>query len=117
MKIYIATPVNGRKEKTLEGKRAAAYRRVCEVKKILLERYPDAEVHSSFDSNIAPMDAAQLKRMYGGMPTEAQVMGKCVQCVMECDLLCLDYGWSQSRGCKTEFDVAYHYGIQRMYLE
>ena len=48
MQIYIATPVNGRKEKTLAEKRAAAYERVKEMAEYLRRRYPDALFVSGF---------------------------------------------------------------------
>lgn len=111
-KIYIATPVNGRKEETIEGKRAAAHLRVMELKKSLAVRYPDAEFHSSFDNDIAPLDIMLTKRMYGiGLSPEAVIMGKCVQRVMECDMVVLDYGWNKSKGCRLENATANIYGV------
>ena len=61
MKIYIATPVNARKEETLEEKRIAAYNRMCEIRKQIQERFPDAEFHSSFDEHIAPNTSCYLR--------------------------------------------------------
>lgn len=105
MKIYIATPVNGRKEKTLAQKRAAALYRVCEIIDILRKKYPDAEFHSSFDKDI---------RYIVG---EAKIMGCCVQKVLECDAICLDRGWSVSNGCRVEMTTAYYYGKERIYID
>ena len=109
MKIYIATPVNGRKEATLEEKRKAAFERINEIAVKLLEKYPDAEIHSSFDQDIAPFSI--LKN-----PTEAEIMGKCVQRVMECDAIFMDAGWMKSAGCCVEMSTASIYGKKMIKL-
>lgn len=112
MKIYIATPVNARKEATLEEKRERAYDRMCEIRKQLHKCYPDAEFHSSFDEHISPMNIELTKKMYGmGLPSESVIMGKCVQMVMECDMVVLDYDWQMSNGCSLENCTAQIYGI------
>ncbi len=103
MKIYIATPVNGRNEKTLLEKRQAAFERVKKIAEYLKGRYPDAECHSSFDEHIAPLRGALVWR-------EATIMGACVQEVMDCDAIILDEGWESSKGCQVEHHVARVYG-------
>ena len=109
-KVYIATPVNARKEATLEEKRQAAYNRVQAIKEKLQEQMPDAEFHSSFDEDIAPLNIELTKRMYGvTLPSEAVIIGRCVQRVMECDMVVFDYGWRESRGCQVENKVAIVY--------
>ena len=107
MKIYIATPVNGRPEATIEEKRKVAYNRVCYLQERLRTIYPDAEFHSSFDLDIAPN-----KSPFEYIPTEAEVMGKCVQRVMECDAIFLDGGWAMSKGCNLEYQTARLYDKQ-----
>ena len=104
MKIYIATPVNGRPEATIEEKRKAAYHRVCNLQEKLRTIYPDAEFHSSFDLDIAP-----IKSPFEYIPTEAEIMGKCVQRVMECDAIYMDKGWFNSDGCSVEHNTAVVY--------
>lgn len=47
MKIYLATPVNGRKEGTLEEKQEAAQERINEMADYMGRIYPDAEFMSS----------------------------------------------------------------------
>lgn len=112
MKIYIATPVNGRKEATLEEKREKAFDRMCAIRKQLHKRFQDAEFHSSFDEHIAPINIELTNKMYGmGLPSESVIMGKCVQMVMGCDMVVLDYDWQQSKGCKLECHTAQIYGI------
>lgn len=104
MKIYLATPVNARKEKTLGDKRRAAYARMVEMKYFMQRFYPDAEYHSSFDEDIAPLGCYNW--------TEAFIMGCCVTCVMLCDMIILDDGWENSKGCTVERFVAMQYGKQ-----
>ena len=105
MKIYIATPVNARNEATIEEKRKAAYQRVLELQEKLRAMYPDAEFHSSFDDDIAPI--TESGKTYWSEPT---IMGACVQRVMECDVVFLDVRWHKSKGCRIENAVANEYG-------
>lgn len=104
MKIYIATPVNGRKEKTLEEKQKAAEQRVDEIADFLMELYPDAEFMSSF--NIIGV------KYHVGDLSEAVIMGSCVRMVMESDLVVLDDGWDSSQGCRLEKYTAMVYDIK-----
>ena len=101
MKIYLATPVNGRKEKTLEQKMKAAWERIGEMQKYMMQRYPDAVFRCSFDIVGMVLDQPL---------TESEIMGKCVQMVMECDMIVLDDGWENSSGCTVERFVAMQYG-------
>lgn len=114
MKIYIATPVNGRKEATLEEKREGAYKRVKELEYKLSKSVNGmefAEFHSSFDSDIAPINVELTRKMYGyELPSEAIIMGKCVQRVMECDAIYMDIFNMDSKGCRIESYVANVYG-------
>ena len=104
MKIYIATPVNGRQEATIEEKRKAAYHRVCYLQEKLRGIYPDAEFHSSFDDDIAPITESG-KTCW----SEPSIMGACVQRVMECDRVYFDIGWMDSKGCRVEYTTAIMY--------
>jgi len=119
-KVYIATPVNSRSEATIEEKREAAYKRIKEIEYRLskaVKDYEFAEFHSSFDADIAPINLELTKKMYGmGLPSESVIMGKCVQRVMECDVIVLDNGWSLSRGCNLERFAALMYGKEKHYV-
>ena len=119
-KVYIATPVNSRSEATIEEKRGAAFERIKEIEYRLskaVKGYEFAEFHSSFDADIAPINLELTKKMYGiGLPSESVIMGKCVQRVMECDVIVLDYGWSLSRGCYLERFAAFMYGKEELLL-
>lgn len=112
-KVYIATPVNGRKEVTLTEKRKAAYDRIKEIEYIISKSVNGAEFaefHSSFDGDIAPLNVELTKKMFGyELPSEAVIMGRCVQRVMECDMVVLDLGWEKSKGCRVEHQTAVVY--------
>lgn len=103
MKIYLATPVNGRKEKTLIQKQLAAKKRVEEMKNYLRRWYPDAEYLSVYDID-TPSGLMKL--------SEPLIMGLCVELVMTCDTIILDDGWENSQGCTVEYFVAMQYGKQ-----
>ena len=109
LKIYVATPVNGRQEATLKEKREGAYKRVNEMKELIRRKHPDAELHSSFDVDVSPID--------GYVYDEATIMGLCVTCVMECDMVVMDSGWQVSRGCTVESFVAIQYGKNVLPIE
>ena len=119
-KVYIATPVNSRSGATIEEKREAAYKRIKDIEYRLskaVKGYEFAEFHSSFDDDIAPIKLELTKKMYGmGLPSESVIMGKCVQRVMECDVIVLDNGWSLSRGCNMERFAALRYGKEIRYV-
>ena|GEM_PF-587503 len=101
VKIYISTPINARGEATFEEKYEAARKRVEEIAAWLKKQQPEAETVSTFDGRPKPDGS-----------TEAQALGRCVQQVLECDAICLDYGWERSSGCHTEFDAAKNYRKQ-----
>lgn len=109
-KIYLATPVNGRKEKTLREKMKGALKNVQAMAKIILNTYPDAEFMSSFE--IPDIRAIINDHVDVPMPSEAKIMGECVRMVMECDMIVLDDGWECSQGCTVERFVAMQYGKQ-----
>lgn len=103
MKIYIATPVNGRREKTLREKLNEAFRSVRLMGSYLLNFYNDAEFVSVFSiappSNLINCD-------------ESYIMGRCIEMVIEADMIVIDDGWERSRGCTIERYVAMQYGKQ-----
>jgi nucleoside 2-deoxyribosyltransferase len=104
MKIYLATPVNGRKEKTREEKQKAAEKRINEMADFLVKLYPEAEFMSSFNIIGVKYHLNDL--------SEAVIMGACVRMVMESDLVVMDENWRDSRGCWVEQMVAQQYGIR-----
>ena len=102
MKIYIATPVNARKEKTLQAKLAAALKRVNELTRMVKAHLPKANVCSVFNTIVV--------RKNGQPVSEDKIMGACVRMVMECDIILMDNGWGDSHGCKVERFTAQEYG-------
>lgn len=104
MQIYIATPVNARKENTLKAKQVAAKLRVIELREQIKKHLPDAKVVSS----VTHIFAATR----GRVDAEARIMGACIQMVMESDIILMDDGWGDSHGCKVERFTAQEYGKQ-----
>ncbi len=96
MKIYIATPINARKEQGFRNKYKAARQRVKALKEVISNdyRFYGCEMISSFDVN--KTDGV----------SEAIAMGRCVQAVMECDAIYLDHAWQSSKGCNVEYRTA-----------
>ena len=101
MKIYVSTPVNGRRESTFEEKRKTAYRRATMLKAWLSEEYPDAEIVTPFDA--VPLDTT---------PDEPEAIGKCITALLRCDTVVLDRGWTASDGCNLEYRAAKLYNKQ-----
>lgn len=101
MKIYVSTPVNGRKEPTLKEKREAAYRRAKMLKAYMKSEYPYATVVTPFDA--VPLDS-NLK--------ENEAIGECVSLLLTCDTILLDRGWNGSDGCNLEYRAAKIYKLQ-----
>lgn len=104
MRIYVATPVNGRREATLELKRKEANVRCTYLKVMLRERFPDAEVVCSFD--VCPIIGEPIE--------EHTAMGRCVDLLMTCDSIYMDVGWQSSKGCNVEYTTAKVYGLKIM---
>ena len=96
-KMYIATPINARKEPDFKAKYLAAKHRVELLKELIRDdgRFPSGiEIVSSFDIN--PL----------GKYSESEAMGRCVQEVMDSDAIYLDHAWQSSKGCNLEYRAA-----------
>lgn len=110
MKIYLATPVNARKEKTIWAKMKAARRRILDMEVYLNKSFNDAKFCSSFD--IYPTYCFLKNPDTPMILSESEIMGECVRMVMEADMIVLDDGWECSQGCTVERFVAMQYGKQ-----
>ena len=102
MRLYIATPINARTERTLAEKKQAAKHRINFLKEIISEdmRFRNfTEIVSTFDISTI-----------GSMTTEEQALGMCVTAVLESDGIYLDHGWTGSKGCNLEYRAAKLYG-------
>ena len=98
MRLYIATPINARKEKTMPEKLRAARHRVELLKEILKEdeRFKDYTIWSTF-----------------GLPKQEDenvALAQCVCAVLRADAIYLDHGWQGSKGCNLEYRAAKIYG-------
>lgn len=102
MKLYIATPINGRREETFAVKFEAAQARVQELKE-QLRANPKFAKYTQMTSGV---DVCPL-----GAYTEAKAVGRCVQAVLESDAVYMDMDYERSKGCLLEYDTCYRYKI------
>lgn len=100
MKIYIATPINARSERTFKEKYNAAKRRVDFLMKLtyFIPQFRGSHFTSTFKINSL------------GEFSETEALGRCVSMVLECDAIYLDHGWQSSKGCNLEYWTAKIYG-------
>lgn len=110
MNVYIATPVNGRTEATLEAKQAAALARVEYLERCYKAVYgSDVTCWSSFDL----MYPREVREM-----SEGEIMGQCVRVIIDkIDVIFIDQGWTDSKGCSVEAMTAYQYGKKCEYWQ
>ena len=101
MRVYVATPVNARKEPTLKEKRAGAKRRADMLRCWFCDEHPDAEV-------VTPFDAVPLSEEI----EEPQAIGRCIALLLTCDTILLDRGWTGSKGCALEYHAAKLYNLR-----
>lgn len=102
MRLYIATPINARKERTTQERfRAAKYR--CEMLREILTDEPE---FSRFTEIVTPFDINPTERQY----SEDVALGRCVTAVLKSDAIYLDHCWQSSKGCNLEYRTAKIYG-------
>lgn len=99
-KVYFATPVNGRMERTFEEKKLAALKRCIEVRQLLAREQPDWIVTFSF--TVCPINEHI---------DEPTAMARCYDLLRRCDMIVLDRDWTNSEGCNKERRFAIHHGI------
>lgn len=115
MKIYIATPINNRPEKTMEERLKAARERIEQIAQYMREARTivqgskntlrTAEYCSTFDVN--PI---------GCNHTEAEAMGNCIRLLLECDAIIIDKGMAiHSKGMWVEYYTAKTFGKGILY--
>ena len=102
MKLYIATPINSRTEKTLEEKKRAAKHRINLLKEIISSDMR----FSKYDKLVSTFDIKQII----STTTEEVALGHCVTAVLQSDAIYLDHGWNASNGCNLEYRAAKIYG-------
>lgn len=101
MTLYIATPINARRERTFDEKYRAAKHRVELLKEILSidEYFMNYDFRSTFDID-----------MPDGRDKENIALSMCVLAVLRSDAIYLDHGWQGSKGCNLEYRAAKIYG-------
>ena len=102
-KIYISLPITSRKEQTIRERVEAAFKR-CEL---LRRRIAGVDAFKGWEI-VTPFDVAPI----GTTKTEAEIMGGCVQAVLECDAILLDRDYTISKGARLEAEAAALYGKQ-----
>ena len=102
-KIYISLPITSRKEQTIRERVEAAFKR-CEL---LKRRIAGVDAFKGWEI-VTPFDVAPI----GTTKTEAEIMGGCVQAVLESDAILLDRDYTESKGARLEAEAAALYGKQ-----
>lgn len=102
-KIYISLPITSRKEPTIQERAEAAFKR-CEL---LKRRIAGVDAFKGWDI-VTPFDVAPV----GTTKTEAEILGGCVQAVLESDAILLDRDYTISKGARLEAEAAALYGKQ-----
>lgn len=92
MKVFLSLPITGKVE---EARREAAV-----AERLLQEK--GYEVVSPFACAPEPNQ------------TDGYYMGRCVEALLGCDMICQHPDWLYSRGCNVENMTAKMYGIQRL---
>lgn len=100
-KIYISLPVTSRKEPTIQERVREAEKR-C---RYITARLKRLQVFAGWEI-VTPFDVAPA----GTTKTEAEILGDCVQTVLECDAILLDYDYTESIGARLEAEAAALYG-------
>lgn len=101
MRLYIATPINARREHTMKEKLRAAKHRIELLKELLSEdeRFKGYTLHSTFGQ-----DKPKAR------DEENVALAMCVLAVLRADAIYLDHGWQGSKGCNLEYRAAKIYG-------
>ena len=102
-KIYISLPITSRKEQTIRERVEAAFKR-CEL---LKRRIAGVDAFKGWEI-VTPFDVAPI----GTTKTEAEILGGCVQAVLESDAILLDRDYTISKGARLEAEAAALYGKQ-----
>lgn len=102
MRLYIATPINARPEKTFAEKKRAARHRVNLLKEII----GDDDRFGKYNELVSTFD----NRAITDDTTEEEAVGLCVMEVLKSDAIYLDHGWNVSKGCNIEYRAARIYG-------
>jgi len=98
MKVFISQPMKGKTEKEIREERA-------EIIVKLMNKYPNIEI---LDNLIFAEEEPENDRKALKLLTKSLFM------LAEADLVCMAEGWTKSRGCKIEFDIAREYYVPIM---
>lgn len=99
MKMYLSLPITGRDLKAV---------------KVFAKRVKQKWERKGYDV-VTPFEVTEaFDGVREGQNYYAYCMGKCVEALLMCDgaIFCQD--WFNSKGCRTEWNVAEVYGIKRV---
>ena len=99
LKMYLSLPISGR---DLKSVRVFAKRVKQKWERKGYEVVTPFEVTEQFDG------------VKEGMSYYAYCMGRCVEALLKCDGVIMCQDWFNSKGCRTEWNVAEVYGIKRV---
>lgn len=115
MRIYIATPISNRPEKTMEERLKAAKTRVEQIAQYM--RNAQTIVQGSKN----PLQTAEYCSTFDVNPigcnhTEAETIGNCIRLLLECDAIIIDKGMAfPSKGMDVEHYAANVFGKGVLY--
>jgi hypothetical protein len=115
MRIYIATPISNRPEKTMEERLKAAKERVEQIAQYM------RDARTITDKGKNPFTVAEYCSTFDVNPigcnhTEAEAMGNCIRLLLECDAIIIDKGMEiHSNGMDVEHYTANAFGKGVLY--
>lgn len=97
MKVFISQPMKGKSDEL-----------ILEERKLIVERIKktygeDVEILDSFFDDFNDSDSKRPPVVY---------LAKAIEVLAEADLAFFATGWTRTKGCRIEYDVARAYGIK-----
>lgn len=97
MKVFISQPMKGKSDEVVLAERKLIIER---IKKLYGE---DVEIIDSFFDDFKDSDSKRPEVVY---------LAKAIEVLAEADLAFFSTGWTRTKGCRIEYDVARAYGIK-----
>lgn len=98
-RMYLSLPITGRDLKSV---------------KVFAKRVKQKWERKGYEV-VTPFEVTeQFDGVKEGMSYYAYCMGRCVEALLKCDGVIMCQDWFNSKGCRTEWNVAEVYGIKRV---
>lgn len=98
-KMYLSLPISGRDLRAV---------------KVFAKRVKQKWERKGFEV-VTPFEVTEIfDGVREGQDYYAFCMGKCVEALLKCDGVIMCQEWFNSKGCRTEWNVAETYGIKRV---